>query len=167
PRRHDDRDAGGLAAARLGVADEHAGHVGDGVARARREEAHRAGQVAPAGHTRMHAARCCGDVTPSGLRSSGSIVLQRSTAIGQRGWKRQPAGMWTGFGVSPVRICGTVESRGSRFGTTEMSAFVYGWSGVRTTSLAGPSSTIRPRYMTAIRSAKCAAVDRSCVIITM
>ena len=30
---------------------------------------------------------------------------------------------------------------------------------------AGPSSTIRPRYMTAIRSAKRAAVERSCVII--
>ena len=75
--------------------------------------------------------------------------------------------MNTGFGVSPVRICGAVASRGSRFGTTEISALVYGCSGLRTTSLAGPSSTIRPRYMTAMRSAKWAAVERSCVIITI
>ena len=54
---------------------------------------------------------------------------------------------------------------GSRRGTTESSAFVYGCCGFRTTAAAGPSSTMRPRYMTAIRCAKRAAVDRSCVII--
>ena len=51
-------------------------------------------------------------------------------------------------------------------GTTESSAFVYGWRGRSMTSRAGPSSTIRPRYMTQIRSAKRAAVERSCVIMS-
>jgi hypothetical protein len=49
-------------------------------------------------------------------------------------------------------------------GTTEISAFVYGCCGFATTARTGPSSTIRPRYMTAIRSVKRAAVDRSWVI---
>ena len=65
----------------------------------------------------------------------------------------------------PLRICGRRRSRGSRRGTTESSAFVYGCCGFLTTAAAGPSSTIRPRYMTAIRSAKRAAVDRSWVIM--
>ena len=103
----------------------------------------------------------------AGTRSSGSVGRHSAIAIGQRGWKRQPGGIAIGFGVSPARICGSVASRGSRFGTTEMSAFVYGCFGFSTTSRAGPSSTIRPRYMTAIRSAKWAAVERSCVIMRM
>src|SRR5207244_167990 len=72
-----------------------------------------------------------------------------------------------GFGVSPFRICGAARSRGSRLGTTERSAFVYGCCGLRTTSLAGPCSTMRPRYITAIRSAKRAAAERSWVIMRM
>ena len=36
-------------------------------------------------------------------RSSGRSVRQRSTAIGQRGWKRQPDGGLIGLGTSPVR----------------------------------------------------------------
>src|SRR5438094_227824 len=84
---------------------------------------------------------------------------------GQRGWKRQPLGIRTASGASPLRISRFERSRGSRRGTTESSAFVYGCCGSRMTDCAGPSSTIRPRYMTAMRSAKRAAVERSCVII--
>ena len=35
----------------------------------------------------------------------GSVSRHASTATGQRGWKRQPAGTSIGFGVSPRRIC--------------------------------------------------------------
>ena len=45
-------------------------------------------------------------------------------AIGQRGWKRQPLGMRTASGASPLRISRRERSRGSRRGTTESSATV-------------------------------------------
>ena len=93
----------------------------------------------------------------------------RRSAIGNRDRtaRVEPAALRyrDGFGVSPWRICGWTVARGSRWGTTEMRAFVYGCFGSVTTSRADPSSTIRPRYMTAIRSAKWAAVERSCVIM--
>ena len=50
----------------------------------------------------MQAARCCGSVDAAGRRSSGSTVLHSAIAIGQRGLKRQPGGMWIEFGVSPA-----------------------------------------------------------------
>ena len=72
----------------------------------------------------MHAARCSGTFAPFGRCRLGSIERHASSATGQRGWNRHPDGTCTGFGVSPVRICGTVCSFGSRFGTTEISARV-------------------------------------------
>ena len=45
-------------------------------------------------------------------------------------------GIATASGVSPRRICGRVRSRGSRRGTTESSAFVYGCCGFPTTAAA-------------------------------
>ena len=87
----------------------------------RRAQTQQAGRPVPAGRR------------PATSRSSGSVSLQRASATGQRGWKRQPGGTRTGFGVSPVRICGAVCSSGSRRGTTEISAFVYGCCGLRTT----------------------------------
>src|SRR5581483_4085051 len=103
--------------------------------------------------------------SPTGS-SWGSVALHAGIATGQRGWKRQPDGTSIGFGVSPRRICALTRWRGSRRGTTERSAFVYGWRGLSITARAGPSSTMRPRYITAIRSAKRAAVERSCVIMS-
>ena len=47
---------------------------------------------------------------------------------------------------------------------TETSACVYGLRGSRITSSAGPISMIRPRYITAIRSAITQATDRSWVM---
>ena len=84
---------------------------------------------------------------------------------GSEGESGSPPGCRTGFGVSPSRIWGRRRSWGSRRGTTEISACVYGCCGLPTTVRAGPSSTMRPRYMTTIRSAYCVAVERSCVII--
>ena len=79
---------------------------------------------------------------------------------GQRGWNRQPAGMRLGSGVSPVRICCSTRSIS---GTTDSSALVYGCCGSASTSSAVPISTIRPRYITAIRSAMFQASPRSWV----
>ena len=50
---------------------------------------------------------------------------------------------------------------GSGTGMESMSAFVYGCFGFATTSSAGPSSTILPRYMTPIRSAMYCTTARS------
>jgi hypothetical protein len=49
-------------------------------------------------------------------------------------------------------------------GETETSASVYGLRGSRMTSSALPSSMIRPRYITAIRSAITQASERSWVM---
>ncbi len=53
---------------------------------------------------------------------------------------------------------------GSGEGDTDTSASVYGLRGVRITSSAFPISMIRPRYMTAMRSAITQASDRSWVM---
>ena len=49
-------------------------------------------------------------------------------------------------------------------GNAAASAPVYGWAGAANTSCAGPSSTILPAYMTAIREQCAASVDRSWVM---
>ena len=113
---------------------------------------------------RMQAARCPSE-TPAGARSSGSVArqaLDRDRAAGVEAA--------TGRHVDRVRRLaaqdlGSTRWRGSRRGTTESSAFVYGWRGSSITCRAGPSSTMRPRYITQMRSAKRAAVERSWVII--
>ena len=71
---------------------------------------------------RKQAARWSG--FPAAASSSGSLSLQASIAMGQRGWKRQPDGTSIGFGVSPRRIWALTRRLGSRRGTTESSAFV-------------------------------------------
>jgi 3-oxoacid CoA-transferase subunit B len=43
---------------------------------------------------------------PATSARAGSIVRHRSSAIGQRGWKRQPDGGSAGSGTSPGRSCG-------------------------------------------------------------
>ena len=77
---------------------------------------------------RMQAARCPASIS----RSSGTARRHSSMAIGQRGWKTQPGGGWSGLGTSPPS---TMRSRrastaGSGIGTAESSAFVYGCCGV-------------------------------------
>ena len=50
----------------------------------------------------------------------------------------------------------------SGIGLAESSAWVYGWAGSRKMLLMSPSSTIRPRYITATWSAMCSTTARSC-----
>ena len=92
--------------------------------------------------------------------------MQRSNASGQRGWKRQPDGTRAASGVSPTRIVrrGPPAAGGTGVGDTDTSAAVYGWCGDLITRSAGPTSMIRPRYITAIRSAMTQASDRSWVM---
>ena len=72
----------------------------------------------------------------------------------QRVWKWQPDGGLTGDGTSPLRMIRRRRrsTSGSGIGTADSSATVYGWSGRELSSRDGASSTIRPRYITAIRS---------------
>ena len=79
---------------------------------------------------------------------------------GQRGWNRHPGGIFVGSGGSPSR---TGRSMPPASGTTSSRARVYGCRGRRSTSSVGPSSTIRPRYITATRSATVQARPRSWV----
>ncbi len=88
---------------------------------------------------------------PRASSSCGSTSVQGSWAIGQRGRNRQPEGIATGLGIfSPDRICAVLRRRGSRSGTTDNSALVYGCCGSLITCRAGPYSTIRPRYAQAL-----------------
>src|SRR3990170_8048233 len=83
----------------------------------------------------------------------GSTAWQSSKATGQRGWKRQPGGIATALGVSPCRMMRSPRRRGLGTGTTESSARVLGCWGCASIWRVGPISTIRPKYITAIRSA--------------
>ena len=79
------------------------------------------------------------------VRARGPRVRQRSSipsrsaspdaTSGQRGWKRQPAGIRVGSGASPCRICCSICSIS---GTTESSARVYGMPRVREHLLGRP-----------------------------
>ena len=83
---------------------------------------------------------------------------------GSAGGTGIPAVSRLGSGVSPVRICC---STCCCSGTTDSSALVYGCCGLASTSSASPISTIRPRYITAIRSAMFQASPRSWVTAMM
>ena len=71
----------------------------------------------------------------------------------QRVWKTQPLGGLAGLGISPSRRMRAAGSP-STLGTADSSASVYGWLGPRKTVSESPTSMIRPRYITAIRSAR-------------
>ena len=119
-------------------------------------------ELAAPGSASQHAA-----AWPSPTSKSGGSSTQRSKASGQRGWKRQPRRDVRRVGRladedRPLRAL--ARRGGSGDGETETSAAVYGWRGERMTVSAGPISMIRPRYMTAIRSAMTQASDRSWVM---
>ena len=101
------------------------------------------------GHSLMQAARW-----PAAGASCGSTARQESSPIGQRGWKRQPA-----RDVDRVRRLALQDlragaGRAGRGAARPRSApACTGAAGCRRPSRAGPSSTMRPRYMTRIRSA--------------
>ena len=80
-------------------------------------------------------------------------------------WRLPRWGIWffAGLGISPssrIRAPGSP----SIFGIADRSASVYGWFGPRKTVSESPTSMIRPRYMTAIRSARYRTTPRSCEI---
>ena len=101
-------------------------------------------------------------------RSNGTSVAHRSglpsrSRSQQRVWKWHPDGGFTGDGTSPRRMIRRRwrSTSGFGIGTADSRATVYGWSGSRLSSRDGASSTIRPRYITAIRSLMWRTTDRS------
>ena len=74
---------------------------------------------------------------------------------GTRGVGRSGSGALPGIECSSIVSSEIVERRSSR---------VYGCAGSANTSRAGPSSTIRPAYITATRSQASAMIPRLCVI---
>ena len=77
-----------------------------------------------------------------------------SITYGHRVRNRQPEGGFAGDGISP-RSTTRAPARcdgGLGTGIAESSASVYGCVGASYSAAAGPSSTIWPRYITAIRS---------------
>jgi hypothetical protein len=72
--------------------------------------------------TSLQATQCRG----RNSRSSGRTCLHRSTAIGQRGWKTQPAGGLIGLGTSPLtgRNVRSASTLGSGTGTAASNAWV-------------------------------------------
>ena len=100
----------------------------------------------------------------SSTRRSRDSQPQPAIASGQRGWNEQPSGGSAASGISPRgRSRGTIRS-GSGSGIALSSALVYGCRGLAKISSVGPISTIRPRYMIAIRSQKYFADARSWVM---
>src|SRR5581483_881224 len=113
---------------------------------------------------------------PSTVARCCSVSRQLPWATGQRGWNRQPVGGFAGSGTSPGRSTGRTPApallasggrppappdSGSR-GIAPTRASVYGWRGFAHTVSVSPVSTIRPRYMTATRSATWRTTARSC-----
>src|SRR5437667_1308827 len=96
----------------------------------------------------------------------GAVVAQLSCANKHRVRKRHPLGRSIGLGSSPLIGTAVYSCAGSGTGTAERSARVEGWVGWAMTSSVGASSTIRPRYMTAIRSAMYRATAMSWVMNT-
>ena len=91
-------------------------------------------------------------------RGGGATIREGRTA------RMEPAacGIFVGSGGSPAS---SGRSTPPASGTTSSSARVYGWTGSVSTCRVGPISTIRPRYITATRSAIVHANPRSCVTI--
>jgi hypothetical protein len=84
--------------------------------------------------------------------SAGPLGLQRALACGQRGWKAQPLGGFSGLGTSP---CTGVRARPVMWmsGIASSSMRVYGCAGGEQRAALSASSTSRPRYITPTWSA--------------
>src|SRR6476469_3873205 len=101
--------------------------------------------------------------------SGGSVVLQTWVAFQHRVWNRQPLGGAIGEGTSPrSRIRSLLAPRrlGSGTGTADIRALVYGCIGASYSEVRSASSTILPRYITAMRSETWRTTERSCAMIT-
>src|SRR5579859_1044751 len=104
--------------------------------------------------------------SPTLTSSWGSVSLHRACAFGQRGWNRHPGGGSIGDGTSPASMirCRSAAASGSAAGAADSSAVVYGCRDELYTSSFGPSSQMRPRYMTATESLTCRTTSRSCAM---
>src|SRR5213594_1260402 len=116
----------------------------------------------PTSPAKWHSAKWPGMIS----RNSGFVVLQISCAYGQRGWNVHPLGRSIGLGSSPWIFARPRWNFGSGTGTEVRRACVYGCNGCAMTSSPVPSSTIRPRYMTAIRSDMYRVTPTSCEMNT-
>ena len=99
--------------------------------------------------------------------AGGSSIRQRSKPSGSAGGSGSRAGCAPRPASRPrgsSRGPAAPAVGGSGDGDTDTSACVYGLRGERITASAGPISMIRPRYITAIRSAMTQASDRSWVM---
>ena len=103
--------------------------------------------------------------SPAG-HSATSTVGQAAIDTGQRGWNGQPRGRSPGSGGSPPQAVGRAARGRVADGRERLGQgpACRGGRGASNTVAAGPSSTIRPAYMTAIRSQVEASTDRSWVI---
>src|SRR5438132_9278812 len=93
---------------------------------------------------------CCSAAT---VLSRGVTLEHSGIAEGHRGWNAHPAGGSIGDGTSPLSTISSRGASGSAGSAAENSAFVYGCSGFRYRASVAAYSTIRPRYMTAVRCA--------------
>ena len=147
PRRHG--RAAGLSPARVAPAPRRAVRAGRG---ARRRAGRRPRGRASAGST--------GSGSPTQpVGDAGPLGACRRPAPGSAGGTGSRAGC--GAGRAARRQDDRRRVRAS--GSTDSSAAVYGCRGAASTSSVGPLSTIRPRYMTASRSAMFQASPRSWV----
>ena len=116
--------------------------------------------------------RAVGVVQPAGgrrgRRRAGAAAALRPcsgrTRYGQRGWKRQPRRR-AAPGREPRRAAPPAGARRRRRAGSRRSApRCTGAAGAARAAPVGAVSTIRPRYMTAIASATCCTIARSCEI---
>src|SRR5262245_32368627 len=107
-----------------------------------------------------------GCAPPARGLSSGSSSSQIGCAFQQRVRNRHPDGGFAGLGTSPCRTmrCRLPLRFGDSIGTADRRACVYGCIGASYSCWRVPSSTIRPRYMTATRSEMWRTTDRSCAM---
>src|ERR1019366_5697871 len=82
-------------------------------------------------------------------------------AEAQRGWNGHPEGGETGDGGSPGTASGADRGPGASRGREASKRAVYGWRGEAKRAAVGASSTMRPRYITAVRSAIQRTTERS------
>ena len=113
------------------------------------------------GQHRRLPAQAAHDVTLVDRDELGHLPLRMRACAARSGERSaQPAGR----SATPTATPGIPTSRrGSTWsGTLEIRPAEYGWRGAATIACVGPSSTMRPAYMTATRSAIDETTARSC-----
>ena len=109
----------------------------------------------PSSPTRMQRALWPGATATAG----GGASSQAGIAAGQRGANTQPEGRAPGGGTRPG--IASSSRRAAMSGIAPISLRVYGCAGSAKSAFTGPSSTMRPAYMTSTRWARAATTARS------